>query len=364
MSARLKTSLLVTGSFLLGGALLYLALRGVDFSAVGEALRTASYGWLVPLFIATMVAHLLRAWRWQMLLETLPDEDGAPSERITLRLAFYSVMIGYMVNYAAPRLGEVARAANVAAQTKLRFAGIFGTVVVERVLDALVLLTALITVAALFRDQLAGILGMFSSGVRPALSSLPPWAWALAALVAIGLAVGTVLMARALKRSRASERAGKEGKLIGILRSFRDGLVSLVRVRRRAGILFTTLGIWFCYFLMADLPLRLFGITQTYNLDIMDSWALLNVGAIGMSIPSPGGTGSFHYVTVQTLVHLLGVPATPAATYAIFSHAAQLVLVCVIGFACLILQGTSLKALRKTTTEARTEQAPDPVLEA
>jgi len=364
VSSRLKTFLLVTGSFLLGGGLLYLALRGVDFSAVGEALRTASYGWLVPLFIATMLAHLLRAWRWQMLLETLPDADGAPSERVSLRLAFYSVMIGYMVNYAAPRLGEVARAANVASQTKLRFAGIFGTVVVERVLDALVLLTALITVAALFRERLGGILGMFGEGLRSALGGLPAWAWVLAALVLVGLATGAILMTRALKRSRAAEGAGKEGKLLSILHSFRDGLVSLVRVRRRVGVLFTTLGIWFCYFLMADLPLRLFGITKTYSLDLLDSWALLNVGAIGMSIPSPGGTGSFHYVTVQTLVHLLGVPATAAATYAIFSHAAQLVLVCAVGFACLILQGTSLKALRKTTTEARAKQAPDSILEA
>ena len=364
MTSRLKTTLLVAGSFALGGGLLYLALRNVEFSAVGEALRTASYGWLVPLFIATMVAHLLRAWRWQMLLETLPGEDGAPSERVSLRLAFYSVMIGYMVNYAAPRLGEVARAANVAAQTNLRFAGIFGTVVVERVLDALVLLTALITVAALFRERLAGILGMFGEGLRSALNDFPPFAWILVILVTVGLVVGAIFLARALKRSRVSERSGKEDKLIGILRSFRDGLVSLVRVQRRAGVLFTTLGIWFCYFLMADLPLRLFGITQTYRLDILDSWALLNVGAIGMSIPSPGGTGSFHYVTVQTLVHLLGVPATPAATYAIFSHAAQLVLVCAVGFACLILQGTSLKALRKTTVEAQTEQTPDPVLEA
>jgi hypothetical protein len=171
-------------------------------------------------------------------------------------------------------------------------------------------------------------------------------------------------MTRTLKRSRAAEGAGKGGKLLSILHSFRDGLVSLVRVRRRIGVLFTTLGIWFCYFLMADLPLRLFGITKTYSLDLLDSWALLNVGAIGMSIPSPGGTGSFHYVTVQTLVHLLGVPATAAATYAIFSHAAQLVLVCAVGFACLILQGTSLKALRITTTEARAEQAPDSILEA
>lgn len=359
MSSRHQKVLAITGSFALGGGLLYLALRGVEFAAVGEALHTASYGWLVPLFFATIAAHLLRAWRWQMLLETLPDEDGAPSERISLRLAFYSVMIGYMVNYAAPRLGEFARAANVASQTKLRFAGIFGTVVVERVLDALVLLLALMTVAVLLSGKLAEIVEMFSMGLRAGLRDLPPIAWVLVAVVAVGLLGGTLVLARSLRRGRKLESPTGEGKLLGFVHSFRDGLASLVRVRQRVGVVLTTFGIWLCYFVMADLPLRLFGITTAYNLGALDSWALLNVGAIGMSIPSPGGTGSFHFMTVQTLVHLLGVPETPAATYAIFSHAAQLVLSCSAGFACLVLQGTSLKAIRKTTSKALSEQSPD-----
>ncbi len=354
LSSGHKKILAAAGSFALGGGLLFLALRGVDFSAVGEALRTASYAWLLPLFVATMSAHLLRAWRWQMLLETLPDEDGAPSERISLRLAFCSLMIGYMVNYAAPRLGEFVRAANVASQTKLRFAGIFGTVVVERVLDALVLLLALLTVAVLFSGRLVQIVDMFSSGLRASLDKLPPAAWILMVVILAGLLIGVVLFARAMWRDRAS---GEEGKMAGFALSFRDGLASLVRVRRRAGVVFSTLGIWFCYLLMADLPLRLFGFSEAYNLDALDSWALLNVGAVGMSIPSPGGTGSFHYVTVQTLVHVLGVPETPAATYAIFSHAAQLLLMCAVGFACLVLQGTSLKAIRTSANPEKSTQS-------
>lgn len=345
MSPRFRTVLAVVGSFVLGGGLLWLALRGVDFAAVGAGLAEAAWGWLAPLVLVTSASLVLRAWRWQLLLDTLPECAGRPEARVSLRVALYSVVIGYMVNYAAPRLGEVARAANVAAQTPLRFSGVLGTVVVERVVDVLSLGVALLTVAALFRTRLAAVLGGFAEGTAAVLDGLPavPWAVVLAALVAtLGAlgGLGLVLYRRRLARPDAAGRLG------GALRSFRDGLASLVRLRRKGAVVLSTAGIWGCYALMAYIPLRMLGLAEAYGLGLGDAWALMTVGAVGMALPSPGGTGSYHYVTVETLVLLFGAAAAPAATYALFSHAAQLVLYAAGGFTCLVLQGTSLEALR------------------
>ncbi len=351
MPQRLKTALAILGSFALGGGLLYLAFRGVDFSAVGEALRTASYGWLLPLAAISILAHVLRAWRWQMLMETLAAEDGTPAERIPIRLAFYSVMIGYMVNYATPRLGEFARAANVSSQSSLRFSGVLGTIVVERVVDLLALATALLVVLVLFRGRLESIVDFLQTNLTSALSSTSsPALWALGAIVFL-LVLGGIVFLRAIRKSREAEKTENGGRLIGIIRSFRDGLASLFRVKKRAGVTLTTIGIWSCYVLMADIPLRILGLTEQFGLGLTDSLALMSVGAIGMSFPSPGGTGSFHYVTVQTLLHLFAMPETTAATYAIVAHAAQLVLVCAVGFACVVIQGTSIRALRNRAAE-------------
>jgi uncharacterized membrane protein YbhN (UPF0104 family) len=347
VSPRLKTVLAVAGSFVLGGGLLYLALRGVDFSAVGAALAEANWWWLLPLLVATLAAHALRAWRWKLMLETLHDRDGQTTGAVPFRVAFYSVMIGYMVNYAAPRAGEVARAANVTAQTRLRFPGVLGTVVAERVLDVLTLGAALLSVLALFRARLADVFGTFLSNAQAALPTIP-WT-ALAVTVAV-TAVALVLLARMLYR-----RLSPGGPLGGMVRSFRDGLLSLLRLRRKGAVLLATAGIWGLYAVMADIPLRMLGLSEAFGLGLLDAWALMNVGAIGMSLPSPGGTGSYHYVTVETLVLLLGVAAAPAATYALFSHAAQLVLYAVAGFLCLLLQGTSVRALRDRAAAARTD---------
>ncbi|HLT46381.1 MAG TPA: lysylphosphatidylglycerol synthase transmembrane domain-containing protein [Rubricoccaceae bacterium] len=355
MPPRLKTVLAVVGSFVLGGGLLYLALRGVDFAAVGAALAEADWRWLLPLLAATLAAHALRAWRWKLMLETLPGAEGAGgSAPVPFRVAFYSVMIGYMVNYAAPRVGEVARAANVAAQTPLRFPGVLGTVVVERVLDVLTLGVALLSVLALFRTRLTGVLGAFFENAQAALPAVP---WAVVAAALAVTAVALALLARVLYRRRLA-LGGPSAPLGGLVRSFRDGLLSLLRLRRKGAVALATAGIWALYAVMADIPLRMFGLSEAYGLGFLDAWALMNVGAIGMALPSPGGTGSYHYVTVQTLVLLFGVAAAPAATYALFSHAAQLVLYAVAGFACLLLQGTSVRALGARARAARSGPEP------
>ncbi|HYE97009.1 MAG TPA: lysylphosphatidylglycerol synthase transmembrane domain-containing protein [Rubricoccaceae bacterium] len=345
MSPQLKRTLFVVGSFVLGGGLLYLALRGVDFGAVGDALRTAEYGWLVPLVGVTLLSHYFRAWRWQMLLEALPEEERAA--RPSIREAFYALMIGYMVNYAAPRLGEVVRAANFASRSRMRMPGVFGTVVVERVLDVVTLGIALVSVGLLYGARLAGVLGVFGGGVRDVVGGLPPFPLPLLIMGGGLLAAAGLLALRWLLR-----RGGRVGSAA---RNFGAGLASVLRSRRRVGIVLTSIATWLCYGLMAYFPLRMLGIAQAYGLGLVDAWALMNVGAIGIALPSPGGTGSFHYVTIQTLVHLFGVDAAPAATYALLTHAAQLVFFCLGGFISLLLQGTSLGALRRTAATAERE---------
>ena len=69
--------------------------------------------------------------------------------------------------------------------------------------------------------------------------------------------------------------------------------------------------------------------------------------SIKQPIPSPGGVGSFHYITRVTLVYLFGVEASLAVTYAVFLHGSQLVFYVIVGFVCIMLQGSSLGTLRR-----------------
>lgn len=351
MNYRVRKLLTQGGSFLLAALLLWLALRGVDLSTIGQALRDADYRWLVPLIGFVLLSHWLRAWRWQMLIEALPsDGDRSVREEVPVSTLFASLMIGYMVNYAAPRLGEVARTANVAARSRFGFSGLFGTVVVERILDVLTLGVAFLSVIVLFADRFGLFRTLFLDPLQQHSGLVP----VLAGVVLVGLVglVGLVVYAR---RARRRDDDGFWNRRVQpVLSSFSDGLMTLLRTRRRIGLVVSTVGIWACYLVMTYLPFLMLGMTETYGITLLDAWAVLLFGSIGVAIPSPGGTGSYHYIAIQVLVHLFMVERAAAATYAVLTHGAQLVLYVVVGVLALVWQGTSFRAIHQAA-EARAE---------
>ena len=346
MSPRARRLLAQAGSFVLAGTLLYLALRGVDLSEVLGALKRANYAWLLPLIAVTLLSHLVRAWRWQILLAALPEVE---SRRTSLTTAFSSVMIGYMVNYAAPRLGEVARTANLARRERIGFSAVFGTVFVERILDMLVLSGALVSVFFLLLDRFETVQELFIEPIYDQLGELPALAIAFA-IVAVGLLV-FLIFRQFLRSEDSAVRRLWDTKALPVLVSFKDGAMTLLRSRARVALIGSTILIWVLYLLMAHIPFVMLGIAGAYDISLADSWSIMLLGAIGVVIPSPGGTGSYHYITIQTLVHLFGVSAASAATYAVLTHAAQLVLYVIVGAGCLLLQGSRLSTISKPVQE-------------
>lgn len=356
MSPRARSLLVQIGSFVLAGVLLYLALRGVDLGEILVALRRADYTWLLPLVAAVLLSHWLRAWRWQILIRALPETQSGDEEDVpSVRSAFYSVMIGYMVNYAAPRLGEFARTANLSSQTRLSFTGLFGTVVVERILDVIVLAAAVGSVFVMLLDRFSTIEQLFIDPIVGQLDRLPAAA-IVGGIILLGMLV--LLIYRGVLRGQdsATQRLWNQ-RVVPVLASFKDGLSTLVRSKQRGAIAFSTVLIWFLYLLMAYLPFVMLGSSQTYDISLLDTWPIMILGAIGVAIPSPGGTGSYHYITIQTLVHLYSVSHEDAATYAVLTHAAQMLLYVVTGAVCLLLQGTDFRALKERTVTAREEQS-------
>ncbi len=364
MTARTRKMLFHVGSFTLAGGLLYLSLRGVDLSAVLTAFRGADYRWLLPLIIIALSSHLLRAWRWQLLLDALPlapETNGAEVQRASLWQAFTSIMIGYMVNYAAPRLGEVARTANLSTQTKRSFSGVFGTVVVERMLDMAVLALALLTLIPLYSDQLAVVQRRF---IEPALAQVDPGAGPMWLLIAGGgvLLIGLLIAGLwwAIQRQGSAVRQLWRSKLQPAFVSFREGMMTLLRARRRGALIGSTLAMWGGYAIMAYVPLAMLGMAGPFDLGLLDAWGLMLIGALGLVVPSPGGLGSYHYVTIQALVYLYAVPDADAATYAVLTHAAQLVLYTALGGILLAAQGISLRALRNKAPDEKATPEPAP----
>lgn len=351
MTTPARRRLFQVGSFVLAGGLLFLALYGVDFAAIGKAFREADYRWLPPLAILVIGSNVLRAWRWQVLIDALPtttqsEGDPRPNSLRTLEASFSSVMIGYMVNYAAPRMGEVARTANMAARTRYRFSSLFGTVVSERIFDTAVLGLALLSAVALLFNRLGVLEQHFFGPAWAQLQSIPaPWIVGGAVGLLLIILLLVVLLRRSLQRTHSPVARFWRETLRPAFVSFSDGMLTLLRSPRRGAILLSTVGMWAGYMLMAYLPFKMLYLAEPYGIGLLDAWALMAIGALGILVPSPGGIGSYHYITIQALVYLYGVPEAPAATYAVLTHAAQLVFYTLAGGIALLYQGTGLHTL-------------------
>ena len=383
MTTRLRTGLALAGSFALGGGLLYVALRGADLGAVARAIRDGAWGWMLPLALVTVLSVAARAWRWTLLLDTLPQADGTPQrDRTPFGVALSSVLIGYLVNlvvstplinepveagqpaigdlyspapFAVPRLGEAVRAGNVAARRPLGFVAVAGTVVAERLLDVAMLAVALASVSLLFGARLGAVAVEAARGVERLVAGLPAAVDVL--LVAVVVAVVVAIAVLRVRTRRARSATPNTGRSLAA--QFRDGALTLVRTGRPGALTASTLVIWACYATMSYLPLRILGMEAAYGLGLIDAWALMTVGAVGMTLPAPGGAGSFHYATIQTLVLLFAVPVLPATSYAVLGHAAQLVFYAVAGAIALLVQGTGLRTATAVATAAGAERVPD-----
>src|SRR4029453_554305 len=91
---------LVAGA-VLAVALLALFFRGVDWSALSAALRSAHPGFLLGGVLLAVVTYLARAWRWGYLL--------SPLARVSFADLFAATTVGFMTGLLVPRAGEVVR---------------------------------------------------------------------------------------------------------------------------------------------------------------------------------------------------------------------------------------------------------------
>lgn len=304
---------------LLTAGLLWLSLRGLQ---VGEGENKAEFIWQVwekadkgfLLLMAgiTIASHILRAVRWKMLL--------VPSGNVvSLSSSFLSLMIGYLVNLAVPRGGEVSRCYNLFKLEKTPVETSFGTVVIERIVDVICLLILILISFLVEWDRLMAFIATlnFSSGNG---FSIPPWVIILA-IVGIGFLGGLYLLR-------------KNEKLIKILLGFKEGLLSVFRLQNKFLFIFYSVIIWGLYFLMSYCVVLAF--PETAVLGFGAVMTLFAIGAIAMAAPLPGGAGSYHTLVPLGLVMLYNLAKPDAIAFTFIFHAWQTLILIVAGVVSLI----------------------------
>lgn len=315
---------------LLGVLFLWLVFRNLDGKQIIEQIIHADYLWIILCMFAGILSHIFRAARWNILINSM-------GHKTRISTTFYAVMTGYLANTAVPRLGEVTRCGVLSKKMNVSFTELLGTVIAERIFDMLVMILIIIGVIV-FQLNLVGAFVdkyVFNPLFANFESNLAPIGIVLAILV--GSVLGLIILWRMFREKL------KNHALYQKLSSFGKGLVlgikTIKRTRNKGLFLFYTIMIWGMYTLMIYLPFYSLGATS--HLDFGDALTVMSIGSLGIVAPVPGGIGTYHFIVKAILFELYGVDQASAASFATITHAAQTIMIIVVGglsFLMLFLQ--------------------------
>ena len=99
---------------------------------------------------------------------------------------------------------------------------------------------------------------------------------------------------------------------------FKDGLLSIFRLKNKGQFIGYSVLIWGLYFLMSYTVILAF--PETQHLGIKAVLSLFAIGSIAMAAPLPGGTGSYHILVPQGLVFLYNIPQADAVAFTFIFH--------------------------------------------
>ncbi len=231
-----------------------------------------------------MLSNLLRAFRWNQLLAPLNYKPSIINSLGT-------IMIAYLANLAFPRIGEVVRAGTLSKYENIPVSKTFGTVVVDRILD---LLSLLIVIGLGFLLSFNTFKNYFAEHFQMPEQSIFIILFVVVIIGIIGLYIVNMLI-----KSDNIENAFIN-KLRLILKGFKDGLLSIGKVKNIPFLIFNSVGIWLLYYLMTYLCF--FAFEPTQGLSPVAGLVIFIFGSLGIVLPSPGGIGSYQWLVSQALI--------------------------------------------------------------
>lgn len=326
----MKKFLKIFASVAVAALFLWLAFKNVEISEIIEASKGMSYGWLLPFTISLLIAHYTRAERWRMLF----NDGGTIPHRWTL---FTGVMFGYLTNIPFPRLGEVARPVYVARQIDESNSKVIGTIVLERLIDVVSMLLIMAVVGVTLVSDPEILTNLFGMDVTdPAVYAGIIKYLAIAGLIVVvsGYVAFKLIKSWSTKDSGLGRFADK---IRTTSKSFFEGVMSIRKLKNWPLFVLYTAIIWVFYILMMYIPFWMFDLQITYDLSFADAVVLTMVSAVGISIPTPGGVGSYHLFITYSLFVLYAIPEVTGLAFATITHAVTLILVLLIAPVCLAI---------------------------
>ena len=233
--AQIKKILQILIPLLLAALLFWVVYRDMDISKLSDVFKKGlNYGWIILSVILSIISNIIRGLRWHSLMEPI-----CPGVR--KRTAILGVFVSYAVNLLFPRAGEVARSGIINKSDGFSFTKTLGTVITERVFDAVCLLILAVITILLQIGFFRGFFNENPASLHKIISLVTsPYIWGTLA----------TLFLIVLLTKKKFRNAGAYLKIHTFILKLWEGMKTITSIRNPYVFIFYTLLIWLLYFLM------------------------------------------------------------------------------------------------------------------
>ncbi len=298
----IKKILKIILPLVLGGFLVWYSISGISLEVLGKYFKEAKYGWIFLGLFFGVLSHLSRAYRWKFMLEPLGFKPKYTNSVL-------AVLVGYLVNLALPRAGEVSRALVLTNYEDVPFEKGFGTIVAERIADLIMMLS--IILITLF-VQFDFIYNLLTKNFNPT-------------KIIIGLAVvilGFYILTSFVKKAKSGFLLKIKTFVSGLV----EGVTSIFKMKNKWAFIFHTVFIWVMYVCMfwATIP-------AIEGLNVPLGGILIGFIAGGFSIAATNGGIGLYPIAVAGALALFDIPTEPATAFGWIMWTAQTAMIIVFG---------------------------------
>lgn len=293
-----------------------------------NSVREADFGLLGLTALGILGFMLLRAVRWRFMLRY----------QVGYLPVFHVQNIGYMLNmYLPARLGDVARAILIGSTPPITVSQGISTMVVERILDMMFMVTllpfTLATVPTLPEEirraaLAAGVVALLAIIILIVAANKRPFFNRLA----------TKILNRIPRLDTAAWVRRVDELLIGLdsLTRFKDGMI----------LVLLSILVWLPILFAYQVGMMAVGLSVTLPMTAF----VVCAAALSIAAPSsPGGVGVFQAGVIGALTTILGQPGAESASFAFAYHATNYLVLTILGFIGFMATGSTLRHVMDTT---------------
>lgn len=305
--------------FTLGAFIFWLIYKDQDIERIKSVLKNdVKYFWVVLSLVIGLLSHISRTLRWGLMIEPIGHKPRFIN-------TFLAVMVGYLMNMAFPRMGEISRCGVLSRYEKISFTKLVGTVVAERLVDVISLLILLVVVIFSQFGKMIAFLNQ-NPEIQEKLSSISGSPYFL-----IGLAFMVILFftfRKALKDTALFK------KIVEIMNNFKEGFISIRSIKKKGWFYFHSAFIWVMYYIM--LYSVFFAFDFTSDLNLIAGLTTFVMASFGMVAPVQGGIGAWHFMAKEAL-SLYGVANENGIIFAFVAHGSMTGMIILIGIISMLI---------------------------